>query len=231
MSTINRLAGRRHARGGRAAMCLILLVSGAAWSAPRLAAQNESHPELAWYGYVKLDAAWDEGPVSAGNFARWVFSADIFKPHSHFNMTARQTRLGFRARTRIGTASVTGRWEADFYGGGAENKNSLQVRHAYVEIAWPSGWSILAGQGSDVISPLNPSALNYTVAWWAGNIGYRRPQFRVTRTFTLASGGTLTFQGAAARTIGDDFIAAEPGDAGADAGRPTFQGLAGSPGP
>jgi hypothetical protein len=43
----------------------------------------------------------------------------------------------------------------------------------------------------------------------------------------LGDGGSLLFQGAAVRTIGDDFTAAEPGDAGSDSGRPTVQGLVG----
>ena len=85
---------------------------------------------------------------------------------------------------------------------------------------------MLAGQTSDVISPLNPTTLNYVVAWWSGNIGYRRPQVRLSRTFDLG-GASLVLRGAAARTIGDDFVAADPGDSGSAAGRPTVQGLAG----
>jgi hypothetical protein len=49
--------------------------------------------------------------------------------------------------------------------------------------------------------------LNYIVAWWAGNVGYRRPQL--------------------SRTIGDDFAAIETGDTGSDSGVPTLQGLVG----
>lgn len=207
-------------------LVLLVILLGLLLAAPGGAEAQEA-PELDWYGYVKLDAAWDEALVSSGNFARWVFSPEAFDTHGHFNMTARQTRVGFRARAELGDARVTGRWEADFYGGGAENKNSLQVRLAYVEVDWPSGWTVVAGQAPDVISPLVPATLNYTVAWWAGNTGYRRPQLRVERAVELAEGTTLTLQVAAARTIGDDFVEAEPGDAGADSGRPTVQALAG----
>jgi hypothetical protein len=187
---------------------------------------QEAKPQLSWYGYIKLDASWDESLLSAGNFARWVVSPDQFEEHSHFNMTARQTRIGVNLSSKAGSATIAGRWESDFYGESAENKNSLQVRHAFVEVTWPSGWALLAGQASDVISPLAPATLNYTVAWWAGNIGYRRPQLRLTRRFALGGNRELRLQAAATRTIGDDFTAAEPGDAGADAGSPTFQGLA-----
>ena len=143
--------------------------------------QSTGSPELSWYGYMKLDASWDEAIINTGNFARWVAAPEMGHSHADFNMTARQTRLGFRASSEAAGAQLTGRWEADFYAGAAENKNGLQVRHAYVDMVWPSGWEVLAGQTSDVISPLNPTTLNYTVAWWAGNIGYRRPQLRVTR--------------------------------------------------
>lgn len=200
-----------------------LLLAGAA--VPALG-QSTGSLDLDWYGYVKLDASWDEALVNTGNFARWVISPEARHTHQGFNMTARETRLGFRAGSEAGSLKLNARWEADFYAGAAENKNGLQVRHAYVEIRTPSGWSILAGQTSDVISPLNPATLNYTVAWWVGNIGYRHPQLRVTRTFD-AGPVALTLQGAAARTIGDDFVAADPGDSGAASGRPTVQGLAG----
>jgi len=207
---------------------LALLLMAVAWfTLCASGGHAQEKPEITWYGYVKLDAAWDEGLVNAGNYARWVVSRDVFDEHGHFNMTARQTRIGMTARTKVGSATVTGRLESDFYGGGAENKNALQVRHAYVDVVWPSGWSILAGQASDVVSPLVPGTLNYTVAWWVGNTGYRRPQFRVTRRIDLGEGKELSFQGAATRTIGDEFTTVEPGDTGADSELPTFQGLAG----
>lgn len=216
-----------HRRWIRTAVMLLLLTL--AWFAfcAGPGAGQEKKPELAWYGFVKMDAAWDEGLVDAGNYARWVVSDDVFRGHGHFNMTARQTRLGFTAVTRAGGATLTGRWEADFYGGGAENKNALQVRHAYVDAVWPSGWSVLAGQASDVISPLVPATLNYTVQWWAGNTGYRRPQVRVTRRVRMEDGKELRVEGAASRTIGDDFALGEPGDTGADSETPSLQWLVG----
>jgi len=217
------MKGKRWVRTGLA--LLLMLVAWVTLCAGRGAAQEK--PRLTWYGYVKLDASWDQGLLREGNYARWVVSDDAVARHSHFNMTARQTRLGFTAVSEAGGATLTGRWEADFYGGGAENKNALQVRHAYVDAVWPSGWSILAGQASDIISPLVPSTLNYTVAWWVGNVGYRRPQLRVTRRFKMAEGKEIRFEGAATRTIGDELVVADPGDTGADSGYPSFQGLVG----
>lgn len=200
-----------------------ILITFGIWVADAVA-QIEG-PQVTWYGYTKLDASWDESAVSAGNFARWVVSPETVSPHAHFNMTARQTRVGLRMKSEIDGAVVQGRWEVDFYGGGAENKNGLQVRHAYVEASWPSGWKLLAGQASDVISPLAPSTLNYVVAWWSGNVGYRRPQLRVSKESPLGP-ASLTVTGAVARTIGDEF-GSDPGDTGTDSGMPTLQGHVG----
>ena len=212
---------------------LLLAVPQAAWpgaaedeaATPAEGAEPAVKTEVEWYGYVKLDAAWDESLVESGNFARWVASPSIVEDHPHFNMTARQTRLGFTLRRTSGDAPPIGaRVEIDFYGGGAENKNRPQLRHAYLEIPWPKqGLELVAGQTSDVISPLVPTTLNYTVAWWVGNIGYRRPLVRLTKTIDSENGGATRLTAAISRTIGDDFGSPEPGDSGVDSGVPTVQ--------
>lgn len=203
-------------------LCLVACCAPAVAAEPAAEAQEESG---SWRldGIVKLDMSWDEALVDSGNFARWVLSPAVAEEHHHFNLTARQTRIGLglpeRSTERL---RLTGRVEVDFYGGGAENKNLLQLRHAYALLSIGDRWSILAGQSSDVISPLVPSTLNYTVAWWVGNIGYRRPQLRAT---WHPSGGAAGFSltTAVARSIGDDFTATEPGDAGSDSGTPSLQ--------
>ncbi len=173
------------------------------------------------YGRLKADASLDSALVDPGNFARWVESPELTESHSHFNMTVRETRLGLHVHAPPGGPEISGHVEVDFYGGGAENRNVVMLRHAHIDVAWNSGWSLIAGQYSDVISPLAPTTVNYSVAWWAGNIGYRRPQFRATKRFGSGTSG-LVLAGAVSRTIGDDFVR-EPGDSGADSGRPAVQ--------
>jgi hypothetical protein len=97
------------------------------------------------------------------------------------------------------------------------------MRHAYVTLEWPkSKFSILAGQTSDIISPLTPNTLNYTVLWDAGNIGYRRPQIRLTQTVPIGEKVSVKFEGGPVRTIGrTDPTSSESGE---DAGFPTVQG-------
>lgn len=191
-------------------------------SAP--AAADEPRTRYSLYGYVKLDASYDSAVVEPGNFARWVISPSRVEEHDHFNMTARQSRLGLRiSAPKAGRLTLGARFEVDFYGGGAENKNLLLLRHALLELADPdAGWTLLAGQTSDLVSPLAPGTVNYTAGWWVGNIGYRRPQIRFTRLFERPT-SACEVAVAVARTVGDDFVDLEPGDAGSDSGLPSLQ--------
>jgi hypothetical protein len=182
--------------------------------------------DLQLYGTIKLDAAYDSGNANPGNFVKWV-DLDLENPDDDaFSMTANQTRLGLwvRGPEEKGRVTTRGRVEIDFYGGGAENKPRPMLRHAYLELDWrESGWKFLAGQASDVISPLVPSTINYSVSWWAGNIGYRRAQLRGTRTLSLSDSSQMTIVGALSRDIGDAFSEYENRDAGADSGLPGAQ--------
>jgi len=179
------------------------------------------------YGKVKADAAFDTSRTNTGNFARWVEHESTNRNDHELNITAKETRLGLRINgPNLGGAKTSGVFEMDFYGGGAENKANPMLRHAYMQIDWAKqGLSLLAGQTWDVISPLNPTVLNYSVQWWAGNIGYRRPQVRLTKVCDLGGGTSLKFETALARSIGHDSDF-DPGDSGEDSGLPSFQGRA-----
>ena len=180
------------------------------------------------YGYIKADAAWDSARTDNGNYARWVESEEGRNKDGQFNLTARQTRLGLKIKgPEVGEARTSGLLEIDFYGAGDENTPRPMMRHAYLKVDWPQRrFSILAGQTWDVISPLNPSTLNYSVGWWVGNVGYRRPQIRATQEFTLAKDVDLMLQAAVARTIGHDNGDFDPGDTGEDNCLPSLQGRA-----
>jgi hypothetical protein len=132
-----------------------------------------------------------------------------------------------------GRMKTSGRVELDFFGPGdgiAENQGRLMMRHAYMMLDWTdSRFNIIAGQTSDVISPLYPRTVNYSVGWFVGNIGYRRPQIRLTKELGFTDGGFLKLEGAVARTIGTDNFATPESvgvDSGEDAGFPTLQGRA-----
>jgi len=185
--------------------------------------------DIQLYGYLKFDAAYDTSRIENGNYAKWVENESANNNDDQFNTTANESRFGMRINGPNGEDMKTsGRVEVDFYGPGvgvSENQGRLMMRHAYMKLDWPDKkFNIIAGQTSDVISPLLPSTVNYSVCWWVGNIGYRRPQIRLTKELGFVDGGALKLEGALARTIGDSSVTGT--DSGEDAGFPTFQGRA-----
>ena len=179
------------------------------------------------YGKIKMDASYDSGRANTGNFARWVDSGDLYRGDGQFNATANETRLGLKfTGPSTEDLKTSGLVEIDFYGNGTETSPEPRMRHAYMNLEWPKQrLSVLAGQTWDVISPLNPGTLNYTVQWWGGNIGVRRPQVRVTKGILLNDDTELTVQGALLRQPGHT-SGFDPGDTGEDAGFPSAQARA-----
>jgi len=210
-----------------ALVILALAISvGAQADAEEKASILSKYP-VEFYGFIKLDAAYDTARTDVGNFARWVRPDD--DDDDQFNMTARQSRFGLKFKgPDIEDTPTSAQVEVDFYGGGAENKNSLMVRHAFFQVDWPEhNVSLLAGQTWDIIGPNVPSTLNYPVAWWVGDIGYRRPQLRLTKTVDVNDDVEAKLQAALARTIGDNGPFGNGADSGADSGIPSIQGRAG----
>lgn len=193
--------------------------------------KKESGIKVVPYGYIKADASYDNSRVNNGNYVKWVESEATNSDDDEFNLTANQTRVGLKiSGPESGDMNASGVVELDFYGGNSggasENTSHLFMRHAYLKMDWPKErFNIIAGQTWDTISPLNPGTLNYSVAWWAGNIGYRRPQIRLTKSYELSGDVDLKLEGALARNIGTNgtgnFANAESGQ---DVGQPMYQG-------
>lgn len=187
-----------------------------------------SRVPVTFYGYVKLDAAWDDSRTSVGNFARWAESEATNRNDEEFNMTAKQTRLGLKLGGEdVGGMKPSGRVEIDFYGtdNNGENKPGVMLRHAYAKLDWAEyDFSVIAGQTSDVVSPLVLPTINYTAGWWQGNIGYRRPQLRLTKGFAIETDllTRIELAGALTRNIGHAGPF-DPGDSGEDSGLPGLQ--------
>jgi hypothetical protein len=182
-----------------------------------------SNLDIQIYGYIKADASYDQLRTTPGNYVVYVNPETGEKNDDEFNLTAKQTRLGMNIKGPEGNGmQASGKVEVDFYGSSAaENKGTIQMRHGYLVLDWPEEqFSILAGQTSDVISPLVPSTLNYTVLWDCGNIGYRRPQIRLTKTMPL---GDCSFkaEAAIARAIGR--TTPTNSESGEDSGFPNVQ--------
>lgn len=180
------------------------------------------------YGSIKLDAAYNDSAVTNGNYVVYVPSEASARNDDEFNVTARETRLGLEVTTpEYDGWKTTGKVEIDFYGDSIlshENEAELMLRHAFIETT-KNGVTLLVGQTWDVISPLNPSTLNYTAGWGAGNIGFRRPQVRMSYDRILENDTSLLTQVALLRTTGlanEDLDMGGQND-GDDSGFPTIQ--------
>lgn len=195
-----------------------------------LIAWQKGHFRIVPYGIGWLHASYDTSRTVSGPFVLFVHSDDT-QGEPSFSVSARATRLGFQIYgPEIQGGQSGGRIEFDFHGFAlTANRTGVLLRHAYGEF-YRDGWRILGGQTWDLISPLWPNVLNYTVAWAAGNIGYRRAQVRLERTFRAEDGSKWLAQASINQTIVSDFVGA-PDIQGEDAGWPTLMGRIGYVGP
>ena len=179
------------------------------------------------YGYIKLDAAYDDSRTNYGNYILYVPSESTNKNDNEFSMTARQTRFGIDIAAPAADWTAQGKLEIDFYGDGPavhENKAEILLRQAYLSFN-KGNWTVLAGQTSDIFSPLNPSTLNYIVGWSAGNIGYRRPQIQITYNNKINERNRLITGLSIARTSGliNEDLDADSQNDGEESGTPTIE--------
>jgi hypothetical protein len=219
--------------------CLVLATSStlfggeapAAPAAPSGRVSTSPNFDLTFGGRMKADASYDDSNAYPGEYVLFVNPEGGTNPddNDEFNITARETRLWINATgPRTDWIETSGRVEIDFFGNaGAPNKSNLLLRHAFMDLNFPKvGVSFLAGQTWDVISPLVLHTLNYSVGWDQGNIGYRRPQLRLTKKQAV---GDLEFIAAASinRTIDADSFTTVGNENGEDSGIPTVEGRLG----
>jgi hypothetical protein len=162
------------------------------------------------YGYLWGNTVYATEKTNPGSYTLFVESATT-RGESEFVVDGRNTRLGIDVLGPrvpcLGCAQVGGKIEFDFQGAFAttENKGAVLLRHAYAEIK-NENFRFLAGQTWDVISPLNPGMLMYSVGWDGGNIGYRRGQVRLERYLAASDSMLLTLQGSINQNVFGDAI-------------------------
>jgi hypothetical protein len=206
-------------RAIKTAMILVVLAAAAL----PLSAGEPSYG-FKFSGFFKTDAMWDNTRLYPGDYRLWVQPYD--EKNNEFFLTANETRLGFDFWWDETTYTTKAKLEFDFYGAApAENKSQPMLRHAYVSLAGGS-WMLLFGQTWDIIAPLNPKTVNYSVNWGQGNIGYRRPQIRFAYKFYQGEKTAVKLDVGISRNIGSD-VDGDGFDDGADAAIPTFQGRLG----
>lgn len=161
------------------------------------------------YGSLWTNALYASQRTTPGPFTLWVLSRDM-QGESVFEMDARRSRVGVNVNgpgisTGSSSFETDGRIEIDFFGDFlTENTTGTRLRHAYWEIR-NDQWRCLIGQTWDLISPLRPRTLNFSVGWAGGNLGFRRTQLRLERTFHLANNQSLILQTSVNQDIVPDF--------------------------
>ena len=176
------------------------------------------------YGYVQADMIYETERSNTGDYTFYVFSAqDQGEPT--FHVDAKSTRLGVDLLgpkiACLDCAQSGGKVEFDFQGTFVtENKGSVLLRHAYFEVK-DEDFRLLAGQTWDIISPLNPNSIMYSVYWGAGNIGYRRAQFRGEKYIAFSDELLWTNQGSINSDIVSDTASNMSGD---HSGWPVIEG-------
>lgn len=160
------------------------------------------------YGSLWADMIYETERTHPGAFTLFVNSRDV-QAEPAFVIDVRRTRLGFDVTAPqledFPQTRSAGRVEIDFFGQFVtENQTGVQLRHAYWELRNDS-YRVLVGQNWDVISPLNPHTVNYSVGWMGGNIGFRRAQFRLERFLYPARGTRIVLQGSLNQDIVSDF--------------------------
>lgn len=193
--------------------------------------------QLAWtkgdfkivpYGTLWANMVYETHRTFIGDYTLYVLP-NRANTEEQFHLDARSTRLGLDFSgppvPLLACAPGGGKVEIDFQRLiDTENKPSVLLRHAYLEVK-NEDFRLLAGQTWDVISPLYPGVLMYSVGWGGGNIGYRRAQLRGERYLALSDLSLLTLQGSLNTDIVTDN--SPPSLAGDHAGWPVLEGRAG----
>ncbi len=140
---------------------------------------------LGFYGFVRLDAIYDDSRSSAIQTPTFIPAEDpalgTGDSDASFNFHPRLTRFGMSydgPELGASGAKLSGKIEIDFQNGGRESRQVIRMRHGYLQLDWGKT-SLLAGQTWDLVSPLYPTVNSDTLMWNAGNLGDRRPQVRV----------------------------------------------------
>ncbi len=200
------------------------------------------------YGILRMDSYYGTGRFNHTQFTYYANSpSPSITPgtndhHNWIDMTPRLSRLGVRASRESlpfwKDAKVEGVLEFDFQnratsetsGLESESRELPRLRHAYIKLQ-SGGFSFLAGQTWDLISPLWPVANADGMMWNSGNLGDRRPQLRLGYDIPISDEALFTTAIAAARTGAIDRQNLDPfGDTMRDgdaSGRPMVQGRIG----
>jgi hypothetical protein len=161
------------------------------------------------YGSLWGSAIYHTHRTQYDAYTLWVLPFDQ-DGQDDCTIDTRRTRLGLDVTgpkiPALGCGTIGGKVEIDFMSDFfyIQNKPTVLLRHAYGEVK-NEDFRLLAGQTWDVVSPLYPGDLSYSVLWDQGNIGYRRAQIRLERYYEVTCEDKLTVQLSANENILSDF--------------------------
>jgi hypothetical protein len=160
------------------------------------------------YGCLWGNSVYSTQRTSPGSYTMFVQSPTV-QNEGEFIIDARNTRLGLDVLGPeipfFNCARTGGKVEIDFQNSvlSTENKATILLRHAYAEVK-NDDFRLVAGQTWDIISPLFPDTLLYSVGWDAGDIGYRRAQFRGERFLAFSDDSLVTVQASINQQVFED---------------------------
>jgi len=190
-------------------------------AAPGVAAAEDESPPLSIYGFARLDVLANDSRMSSLEDPAYVMREPAGgQLESGLTMTPRLSRVGLsidRWDIKDDRVFGEGKVEIDFAGGGGAN--AIRLRHAYASIAraWDDETSVelLAGQTWDLAAPLFPSAQNDSQLRYAGNLGDRHPQLRLSASGSMVR---VAVAAAAPAVLADDELPGGAGGAGGAGG-------------
>ncbi|GHV13502.1 hypothetical protein AGMMS49938_08160 [Fibrobacterales bacterium] len=166
-----------------------LIIGGAtfAQAADEVPVVNAGGTKISLYGFLQLNAAYEDGN-NGGKVFSYTAPSKSEDGNGRFLMNVNQTRIGFNLAgpQKDGEPEVSGKFESDFANSNDRNNNGVggfRIRQSYGQVKFKEiGLTLLMGQAADLISPLSPSTINQGSANYAGNLGTRRPQIRLTES-------------------------------------------------
>jgi hypothetical protein len=167
-----------------------LLIGTSIAAAEDIPVVNAGGTKVSLYGRLELNSAY-ETDVTGGLWSANAPSGAKGDAQGRTSLSIARTRLGFNLEgpSKEGEPSLKGRFEADFAGnstysnfnGTSGSNGGFRIRQSYGSVTFKDiGLTLLFGQTDDVVTPLDPPAVNPSSFNGAGNIGNRRPQIRVT---------------------------------------------------
>jgi len=159
------------------ALALALLLLPCLMSYADVTLLDTEKNKLQFYGFFKLDAAYQDGGVNGLTFPRYAVPGD-----GNLYLSATHTRFGIKyAGVPLSNGmNVAAVLEWDFFDSTSPNQMKPRFRQGYFTLQKKSH-TLLFGQAWDLFSPLGPTTLMINgYLWQTGNLGFRHAQVRYT---------------------------------------------------